>query len=153
MASKKLFVGNLSFSVGDPELQQFFEQAGAVEQAKVIVDHATGKKKGFGFVTMASEEEAQNAIATLNNQPLEGRNITVAEAREQREGGGGGGGYRGGGGGGGGYRGGGGGGGGYRGGGNGGGGGGYRGGGGDRRDRGGDRGGRGGGGDRGGNRY
>ncbi len=137
---KRIFVGNLPFSANDQVLNDTFAQYGAVESAKVIIDRATGRSKGFGFVEMATDAEALTAIEKLNGAEYEGRTITVNEAREMqpREGGGGGGrggrgGYGGGGGGGGGY-------GGGRGG-RGGGGGGYGGGG-----RGGDRGGRGGGG-------
>ena len=139
---KRIFVGNLPFSANDQVLNDTFAQYGVVESAKVIVDRATGRSKGFGFVEMGSDAEALVAIEKLNGAEYEGRTITVNEAREMqpREGGGGGGGRRPPGGGGGGYGGGGGGsGGGY--GGGGGGGGGYGGGGG-----GGGRGGRGGGG-------
>ncbi len=122
---KKLYVGNLAYSLGDSELQQIFEAHGAVQSAQVIMDRDTGRSKGFGFVEMGSDQEAQAAIAALNGKEIEGRPLTVNEARPKTEGGGGG---RGGGGGGrGGYGGGGGGGrGGYGGGGGGGGGGGRR---------------------------
>jgi RNA recognition motif-containing protein len=133
----KLYVGNLSYNVRDDDLQQAFAQYGTVSSAKVMMDRDTGRSKGFGFVEMGSDPEAQAAINGMNGQALEGRAIVVNEARprEERPGGfgrsGGGGGY---GGGGGGYGGGrsGGGGGGYGGGGRGGGGGGYGGGGGGR---------------------
>jgi RNA recognition motif-containing protein len=123
----KLYVGNLAYSVRDDSLHQAFSQFGTVTSAKVMMDRDTGRSKGFGFVEMGSDAEAQSAINGMNGQPLEGRAIVVNEARprEERPGGfGGGGGSRGGygGGGGGGY--GGGGGGGYGGGGGGGGGGG-----------------------------
>ena len=109
---KRIFVGNLPFSATDQVLNDTFAQYGAVESAKVITDRATGRSKGFGFVEMATDAEAQTAIEKLNGAEYEGRTITVNEAREMqpREGGGGGrGGYRGGGdrggrGGGGGYR-------------------------------------------------
>ena len=151
----KLYVGNLPYSVRDSDLEQAFGQFGAVTSAKVMMERETGRSKGFGFVEMGSDAEAQAAINGMNGQPLGGRSVVVNEARPMearppRSGGygGGGGGY---GGGGGGYGGGGGGGygrggGGYGGGGGGGGGGGYGGGGG----RGGDRNDRGGGGGRGG---
>lgn len=131
----KLYVGNLAYSVRDESLQQAFSQFGAVTSAKVMMDRETGRSKGFGFVEMGSDAEAQAAINGMNGQNLEGRPVVVNEARprEERPGGfGGGGGSRGGYGGGGGGRGfGGGGGGGYGGGGGGGGnGGGYGGGGG-----------------------
>src|SRR5687768_15357431 len=115
---KKLYVGNLSYSVDSSELEQLFGQHGQVTSAQVINDRETGRSKGFCFVEMANDDEAEAAIAALNGQQHGGRTLTVNEAkpREDRGGGGGGGGYRGGGGGGG-YRGGGGGGGGYGGGG------------------------------------
>ena len=104
---KKLYVGNLSFSVNDDGLKVFFESIGGVDSAKVITDRDSGRSKGFGFVEMASDDLAQRAIAELNGKELSGRQINVSEARPQapREGGGGGGGgFRGGGGGGGGGR-------------------------------------------------
>jgi RNA recognition motif. (a.k.a. RRM, RBD, or RNP domain) len=122
----KLYVGNLAYSVRDESLQQAFGQFGTVSSAKVMMDRDTGRSKGFGFVEMGSDAEAQAAINGMNGQNLEGRAIVVNEARprEERPGGyGGGGGSRGG------YGGGGSGGGGYGGGGSGGGGGGYGGGG------------------------
>ncbi|HET9822607.1 MAG TPA: RNA-binding protein [Burkholderiaceae bacterium] len=125
----KLYVGNLAYSVRDESLQSAFSQFGTVTSAKVMMDRETGRSKGFGFVEMGSDAEAQAAINGMNGQPLEGRPVVVNEARprEERPGGFGGGGggrgpYGGGGGGGrGGYGGGGGGGGGYGGGGGGGG--------------------------------
>ncbi len=120
----KLYVGNLAYSVRDDSLQQAFSQFGTVTSAKVMMDRETGRSKGFGFVEMGSDAEAQAAINGMNGQPLEGRAVVVNEARprEDRPGGyGGGGGGRGGYGGGGGGYGGGGGGGGYGGGGGGGG--------------------------------
>jgi RNA recognition motif-containing protein len=125
----KLYVGNLSFNTTEPDLQDLFAQAGAVQEVTLMQDKFTGKSRGFAFVTMASEQDAQNAITQLNGKTVEGRPLTVNEARprEARPPGGGGGG-RGYGGGGGGY-----GGGGY----GGGGGGGYGGGGGGRREGGG----------------
>jgi len=100
---KKLYVGNLSYNVDSSTLQQLFSAHGTVESAEVIADRDTGRSKGFGFVEMASEGEAQAAIAALNGQQHEGRALTVNEAKpkEKRPGGGGGrGGYGGGGGGG-----------------------------------------------------
>lgn len=125
--STKLYVGNLAFGVTSDDLHEHFAQAGTVESAKVVEDRDTGRSRGFGFVEMASSEEAMAAIEQFNGQDLDGRNLVVNEARPREEGGGGGGrGGRGGGGrggyGGGGGRGGGGGGGGNRGGGGGGGG-------------------------------
>jgi RNA recognition motif-containing protein len=91
---KKLYVGNLSFSVTNDGLAQIFSAHGTVESAEVI----TGRAKGFGFVEMGSDQEAQSAIAALNGQELEGRALVVNEARpkEPRVGGGGGGGFGGG---------------------------------------------------------
>ena len=90
---KRIFVGNLPFSATDQVLNDTFAQYGAVESAKVITDRATGRSKGFGFVEMATDAEAQTAIEKLNGAEYEGRSITVNEAREMqpREGGGGGG--------------------------------------------------------------
>ena len=140
----KLYVGNLPYSVRDGDLEQSFGQFGTVTSAKVMMERDTGRSKGFGFVEMASDAEAQAAISGMNGQALGGRSLVVNEARPMEprppRSGGGGGGY--GGGGGGGYGGGGGGGGGYGGGGGGGrreGGGGYGGGGGGRREGGGGR--------------
>ena len=136
---KKLYVGNLPYSVRDGDLEQAFGQFGSVTSAKVMMERDTGRSKGFGFVEMGSDEEAQSAINGMNGQPLGGRSVVVNEARpmEERPHRSGGGGFGGGGGrreGGGGYGGGGGGGGGY----GGGGGGGYGGGGGGRREGGGE---------------
>ncbi len=101
MNGKKLYVGGLPYSVTDGTLQELFAAHGTVESATVIMDRMTSRSKGFGFVEMSSQEEAQAAIDKLNGTDLEGRNITVNEAkpREPRTGGGGGGGYGGGGGG------------------------------------------------------
>jgi RNA recognition motif-containing protein len=128
---KKLYVGNLPFDVTVKELEDFFAQTVACETASVITDRFTGQSRGFGFVEMRSDDDAQRAIEQLNGQELKGRALKINEAREQTGGGGGRGGFGGGGGGRGGYGGGGGGGGGGRGG-YGGGGGGYGGGGGGR---------------------
>jgi RNA recognition motif-containing protein len=100
---KKLYVGNLAYGVSDSTLEQLFSQYGTVQSAQVIQDRATGRSKGFGFVEMDTEAQAQAAIAGLNDQEHDGRRLTVNEARprEDRGGGGGGGGYGGGGGGGG----------------------------------------------------
>ena len=109
----KLYVGNLPYSVRDEDLQQSFGQFGAVTSAKVMMERDTGRSKGFGFVEMGSDAEAQAAITGMNGQPLGGRSVVVNEARPMEArpprtgggfgGGGGGGGYGGGGGGGGGY--------------------------------------------------
>jgi RNA recognition motif-containing protein len=101
---KKLYVGNLSYEVDSSELQQLFAQHGTVTSAEVVADKMTGRSRGFGFVEMGSDDEAQAAIAALNGQQHGGRALTVNEAkpREDRGGSGGGrGGYGGGGGGGG----------------------------------------------------
>lgn len=115
--NNKLYVGNLSYSVRDDDLAQQFASFGTVTSAKVMMERDTGRSKGFGFVEMASDVEAQAAIEGLHEQPWGGRNmiVNVARPREERPGGfgGGGGGFRGNGGGGGGFRGGNGGGGGY----------------------------------------
>ena len=95
----KLYVGNLSYNVRDEDLQQAFAQYGGVSSAKVMMDRDTGRYKGFGFVEMSSDAEAQAAINGMNGQALDGRAIVVNEARprEERPGGfGGGGGSRGG---------------------------------------------------------
>ena len=92
---KKLYVGNLPYSVSDSDLQQMFEAHGTVQSAQVIMDRDTGRSKGFGFVEMGSDQEAQAAIAALSGKEVDGRTLTVNEARP-KEGGGGGGGGRGG---------------------------------------------------------
>jgi cold-inducible RNA-binding protein len=97
----KLYVGNLPFNTTENELQELFSQAGAVQEVTLMQDRFTGKSRGFAFITMGSEEDAQNAISKLNGHSIEGRPLTVNEARprEQRAPGGGGGrGYGGGGG-------------------------------------------------------
>jgi RNA recognition motif-containing protein len=98
----KLYVGNLSYNIRDEDLQQAFAQYGSVSSAKVMMDRDTGRSKGFGFVEMGSDAEAQAAINAMNGQALDGRAIVVNEARprEERPGGFGGGGGRSGGGGG-----------------------------------------------------
>ena len=94
----KLYVGNLSYNVTSQDLERLFAPHGTVQSAQVITDKSTGQSKGFGFVEMGSDAEAQAAINGMNGQPLEGRNIVVNEARprEERPGGFGGGGSRGG---------------------------------------------------------
>ncbi len=87
---KKLYVGNLPYSVTDSDLQQMFEVYGAVTSAQVIMDRDTGRSKGFGFVEMGSDAEAQAAIAALNGKDSGGRSLTVNEARPKEGGGGGG---------------------------------------------------------------
>lgn len=98
---KKLYVGNLPFSIDDQQLHEAFSSYGQVMSAKVIMDRDSGRSKGFGFVEMATDEEAQNALGSMNGTQLGGRDINVSEAREPgpRTGGGprggGGGGFRG----------------------------------------------------------
>ena len=96
---KKLYVGNLGYDVNDADLQQLFGQHGTVTSASVIMDRATGRSKGFGFVEMADDQEAQAAIAALNGRDHSGRALTVNEAKPRPEGNRSGGGYGGGGGG------------------------------------------------------
>src|SRR3954451_1306280 len=95
---KKLYVGNMSYDVDSSTLEQMFTAHGTVQSAEVVADRDTGRSKGFGFVEMGSEAEAQAAIAALNGADNGGRALTVNEARprEDRGGGGGGGGGRGG---------------------------------------------------------
>ncbi len=98
----KLYVGNLSYNTNSSDLEQLFGQHGTVSSAEIIADRETGRSKGFGFVQMSSDEEAQAAITALNGQQHDGRALTVNEAKPREErprGGGGGGGYGGGGGG------------------------------------------------------
>jgi len=97
---QKLYVGNLSYSTTSSDLEQLFAQHGTVQSAEVISDRDSGRSKGFGFVEMGSDEEAQAAIAALNGQQHDGRTLTVNEAKPREDrgprGGGGGGGGRGG---------------------------------------------------------
>jgi cold-inducible RNA-binding protein len=108
--SNKLFVGNLSFNTTENDLQDMFAAFGTVTEANLMMDRATGRPRGFGFITMGTPDEAQKAIAGLHGKSVDGRELTVnvAKPREERSGGGGGGGgrreYGGGGGGGGGRR-------------------------------------------------
>ena len=98
---KKLYVGNLPFTVSEDYLKDLFAQVGTVESVVIITDNVTGRSKGFGFVEMSSEKEASDAINKYNGTEVEGRLLTVSEARPQasrdKRGGGGGGGKRGGG--------------------------------------------------------
>ena len=96
----RLYVGNLPFNTTENELQELFSQAGAVQEVMLMQDKFTGKSRGFAFVTMASEQDAQNAISQINGKTVDGRALTVNEARPREPrppGGGGGGGYGGGG--------------------------------------------------------
>ncbi len=97
--SKKLYVGNLSYSTTKEALEKMFSQAGTVESVNVITDRSTGQSRGFGFVEMSTQQEAEQAVQKLNGQNVDGRNLIVNEARTEaqkdsggRRGGGGGGG-------------------------------------------------------------
>src|SRR5207248_5823978 len=100
---KKLYVGNLTYDVTDAALEQMFAEHGTVQSAQVIMDRDTGRSKGFGFVEMGSDQEAQAAIAALSGKQVGGRNLTVNVAKPREDRGGSGRGYGGGGGGRGGY--------------------------------------------------
>lgn len=94
---RKLYVGNLPYSATEEELREMFSKAGAVDTVNVVRDNATGRARGFAFVEMASDADAQKAIEQFNEQPMGGRNMAVNEARPKPQfGGGGGGGYGGG---------------------------------------------------------
>jgi cold-inducible RNA-binding protein len=96
---RKLYVGNIPYETGETELQELFSRAGSVESVKVMRDMATGRARGFAFVEMSTDEEAQKAIADLNEHQMGGRGLTVNEARPRPvSSGGGGGGFGGGGG-------------------------------------------------------
>jgi RNA recognition motif-containing protein len=82
---KKLYVGNLSYNVNSSDLEQLFAQHGTVQSAEVIADRDSGRSKGFGFVQMGSDEEAQGAIAGLNGRDHEGRSLTVNEAKPRED--------------------------------------------------------------------
>ena len=88
--NNKLFVGNLSFNTTENDLQDAFAAHGTVLEANLMMDRATGRARGFGFVTMSTEEEAQKAMAALNGANMDGRNLTVNVARPREEGSGGG---------------------------------------------------------------
>ncbi len=96
MSENKLFVGNLSFNTTENDLQDMFAAHGTVTEANLMMDRATGRPRGFGFVTMSTPEEAQKALEALNGSSVDGRALTVniARPREERSGGGGGGGQR-----------------------------------------------------------
>lgn len=83
--SKKLYVGGLPYSTSEEALKEYFSQAGAVETATIIVDKMSGRSKGFGFVEMTADEEADKAIEMFNGKEFEGRNLTVNEARPLEE--------------------------------------------------------------------
>jgi cold-inducible RNA-binding protein len=84
--NKKLYVGGLSYSVTDSQLQQMFSGHGTVESAKVVTDRETDRSRGFGFVEMGTQEEAEKAIAALNGTLLDGRNLTVNMSKPREEG-------------------------------------------------------------------
>jgi RNA recognition motif-containing protein len=86
---KKLYVGNLSYDVTDGDLQSMFESHGSVQSAQVIMDRDTGRSKGFGFVEMGTDQEAQAAISAMNGKEMNGRSLTVNEARPKEDRGGG----------------------------------------------------------------
>jgi len=88
--SRKLYVGNLPYETGEAELQELFSRAGNVDSVKVMRDMATGRARGFAFVEMSTDDEAQKAISELNNFQVGGRGLTVNEARPKPAGGGGG---------------------------------------------------------------
>ena len=83
--NKKLYVGGINYDSSEDALKEYFSQAGTVESAKIISDKMTGRSRGFGFVEMATEEEAKKAIEMFNGQELEGRRLTVNEARPPRQ--------------------------------------------------------------------
>lgn len=86
---KKLYVGNLNYGTSDSDLERMFSAHGSVVSAQIIIDRDTGRSKGFGFVEMGSDQEAQAAIAAMNGKEIEGRTLTVNEARPKESGGGG----------------------------------------------------------------
>jgi len=83
--NKKLYVGNLSFETSDAQLEELFGKAGKVESVRVMRDTETGRGRGFAFVEMASQQDAQNAVSMFNQYSLQGRSLTVNEARPQVE--------------------------------------------------------------------
>jgi cold-inducible RNA-binding protein len=86
---RKLFVGNLSFQTTSADLETLFAEVGTCESAAVVTDRETGRSRGFGFVEMASNDEAQKAIAALNGRDVQGRQLNVSEAKERADRGGG----------------------------------------------------------------
>lgn len=83
---RKLFVGNLSYETTDADLREAFSKAGTCDSAAVVMDRATGRSRGFAFVEMSTDEEARQAVATLNGTQVRGRSMNVSEARERSEG-------------------------------------------------------------------
>ena len=92
MSNNKLYVGGLPYSVSDTALGDLFAEHGAVQSARVITDRMTGRSRGFGFVEMSTQEEAESAISRLDGSQMEGRSLTVNQAKERSSSGGGGGG-------------------------------------------------------------
>ena len=92
---KNIFVGNLSFNASEDALRSMFEQYGTVDRVSIVTDRDTGRAKGFGFVEMSGDAEGDRAINSLNGKDLDGRNLTVNEARPKEDRGSGGGAYRG----------------------------------------------------------
>jgi RNA recognition motif-containing protein len=92
---KNIFVGNLSFGATEDAVRSMFEAYGTVDRVSVVTDRETGRARGFGFVEMSSDDEAERAIAALNGRELDGRALNINEARPKEDRGGGGGGYRG----------------------------------------------------------
>jgi RNA recognition motif-containing protein len=88
---RKLFVGNLSFNTTSSDLEALFGEVGTCESAAVVTERDSGRSRGFGFVEMSSNDEAQKAISTLNGREVQGRQLNVSEAKERTGGGGGGG--------------------------------------------------------------
>lgn len=85
MDNKKLFVGGISWNLTEEELKEAFSKVGEVEEAKIITDRVSGRSKGFGFITMKNPEDADKAVEEMNGVELDGRAITVNEARPQKE--------------------------------------------------------------------
>jgi RNA recognition motif-containing protein len=85
---RKIYVGNLAYGVGGSDLERMFEEFGTVQSVQVIMDRETGRSKGFGFVEMGSDQEAQTAIAALHGKEMDGRTLTVNEARPREDRGG-----------------------------------------------------------------
>jgi len=83
--NKKLFVGNLSYDTSEDALKELFSEAGEVESAVIITDKMSGRSKGFAFIEMAKEEDAEKAVEMLNGKEIDGRSLTVNEARPKRE--------------------------------------------------------------------
>ena len=83
--SKRLFVGSIAWGTTDASLKKHFEQAGAVEEANILTDKMTGRSRGFGFVTMSNDSEADQAVSRLNGSDLDGRKIVVSEARPRTD--------------------------------------------------------------------